>query len=653
MLQCNQLGLRRGSRLLFEQASLQIHPGQKVGVTGANGCGKSSLFSLILGELHADSGELLRPAEWVIGHVAQEMPADGREAIEYVLDGDAELRSVEKALLEAEANNDGEQLAVLHSRFDLVDGYTASSRAGQLLHGLGFSVADEQRAVNEFSGGWRMRLNLARALMCRSDLLLLDEPTNHLDLDTVIWLEGWLRAYAGTLLLISHDRDFLDNVTTHIAHIEQHKLTLYTGNYSAFERVRAERLAAQQSGFEKQQREIKHMRAYVDRFRAKATKARQAQSRLKALQRMELIAPAHVDSPFHFSLYSPDKMPNPLMNLKAVDAGYAETPILSGVKMTLSPGDRIGLLGANGAGKSTLVKLLAGMLSPLTGSRETAQELKIGYFAQHQIEQLDSRHTPLEHMQQLDPLVREQQHRDYLGGFGFSSEQAVMPVGPFSGGEKSRLALALLVYQRPNLLLLDEPTNHLDLEMRQALAQALQEYEGAMVLVSHDRHLLRVCCDQMLLVHAGKVDEFAGSLDDYPGWLAEQKKRAKPVSRDAADNSAVSRKERKRLEAEQRKQLQPLRNKLNHTEAALEKLRLRRDEINAALADTGLYVEENKERLKAVLVDKAELDSQHEALELDWLELSEQLEAMAAIKTARQASQSSGSFRAPPEIPPG
>jgi ATP-binding cassette subfamily F protein 3 len=631
MLQFTDLSLRRGPRLLFEQASLQIHPGQKVGITGANGTGKSSLFALILGELHADSGEFRHPTDWVIAHVAQETRADARAAIEYVLDGDAELRTVEAALRQAEVRDDGEHLGALHARFDAIDGYAARSRAGALLHGLGFSPGDEDRPVSDFSGGWRMRLNLARALMCRSDLLLLDEPTNHLDLDAVIWLEGWLRAYPGTLLLISHDRDFLDSVATHIAALDQQRITLYSGNYSAFERLRAEHLASQQAEYAKQQREIAHIRAFVDRFRAQATKARQAQSRLKALQRMEQIAPAHVDSPFHFALRAPEKTPDPLLRLKEVSVAYGERVVLAAVSLSLSPGDRIGLLGPNGAGKSTLIRLLAGQLTPRQGQREPARDLRIGYFAQHQLEQLRLEQSPLEHLRQLDPLAREQALRDYLGGFGFSADQALMPAGPFSGGEKSRLVLALLVYQRPNLLLLDEPTNHLDLEMRQALALALQDFAGAMVLVSHDRHLLRVTSDRFVLVHDGQLEEFPLSLDEYPQWLSEQNRLARVTAKEGGTiGSVAGRKEKRRLEAEQRQRLQPLRKRITATETALARLHARQAELDANLADPALYGEENKAKLKALLLEKADLDSRCEALESDWLETCEQLEALRA-----------------------
>jgi ATP-binding cassette subfamily F protein 3 len=639
MLQFNDLSLRRGHRLLFEHAGFQVYPGQKVGITGANGCGKSSLFALILDQLHADSGDCLYPKDWVVAHVAQEMPAEDRAAIEYVLDGDAELRRVEKALALAEADDDGILLASLHGTFDNIGGYSARSRAGQLMNGLGFGSGDEGRAVKEFSGGWRMRLNLARALMCRSDLLLLDEPTNHLDLDAVIWLEGWLRAYPGTLLLVSHDRDFLDSVASHIAHIEQQRITLYSGNYSTFEHIRAERLANQQSAHEKQQREIAHIQAFVERFRAKATKARQAQSRLKALQRMQEIAPAHVDSPFHFSLREPVKQPHTLLSLHGVDAGYGDTTIIAGVEMSILPGDRIGLLGRNGAGKSTLIKLLAGAMQDglrlRQGEREVHKDTRIGYFAQHQVEQLHPEHSPLEHLQQLDAKAREAELRNHLGGFGFSSDRALTPVGPFSGGEKSRLVLAMLVYQRPNLLLLDEPTNHLDLEMRQALAVALQDFNGAMVIVSHDRHLLRVTSDQLMLVHDSRVDDFPLSLDDYPKWLSEQNRQAVADSTDTekngdVENSALARKDRKRSEAELRKRLQPLRTRVNQAETKLEALHSARAELERQLADPEIYSEQNKSKLRECLLEKADVDKQCDDVETEWMQASEELDDLTA-----------------------
>ncbi|MES9903365.1 MAG: ATP-binding cassette domain-containing protein [Sedimenticola sp.] len=633
MLRFDHLTLRRGTRLLFSNACFTVHPGWRAGLTGANGSGKSSLFSLIRNQLHADEGDFHRPRGWVIAHVAQETPADSRPAIDYVLDGDTELRQVERDLAEAEERHQGERVAELHSHLDNIGGYSARSRASCLIHGLGFKPGEEELPVCNFSGGWRMRLNLAQALMCRSDLLLLDEPTNHLDLDAVIWLEQWLKAYSGTLLLISHDRDFLDAVTTHIAHIEQEAMALYSGNYSAFERTRAERLANQQAAFEKQQREVAHIRSYVDRFRAQATKARQAQSRLKALERMELIAPAHIDSPFHFDFKPPEKSPNPLLRLEKAAAGYGEIRIIEQLNLSLSPGDRIGLLGPNGAGKSTLIKLLAGELSLQGGERETAQDLKIGYFAQHQLDQLRPDQSPLEHLARLDPRAGEQSLRNYVGGFGFSGERAESPTAPFSGGEKARLVLALLVYQRPNLLLLDEPTNHLDLEMRHALSQALQGYEGAMVLVSHDRHLLRTTCDQLLLVDGGGAEEFRGDLDDYPRWLTERARDSDSTDGilEVKDHSAGARKDRKRLEAERRRQLQPLRNRLKKLEQRVEQLSERQTLLEGDLAQPEIYEEGNKERLKTVLTEKAEVDGGLLDSEEEWLLAGEELERLESL----------------------
>jgi ATP-binding cassette subfamily F protein 3 len=636
MLQLTHLGLRRANRLLFEDASLQIHPGHKVGLTGANGSGKSSLFALILDELHADAGDLSMPTQWVIAHVAQATPADTRTAIEYVLDGDAELRDIESHINAANASDDGMLLARLHTELENIHGYSARSRAATLLHGLGFKPGDETRSVNHYSGGWRMRLNLARALMCRSDLLLLDEPTNHLDLDAVIWLENWLRSYSGTLIIISHDRDFLDNVCNQIAHIEQQRITLYSGNYTAFERIRAERLANQQAAFVKQQREISHIQSYVDRFRAQATKARQAQSRLKALERMQQIAPAHVDSPFQFSLLAPRKQPDLLLTLDTVSAGYATHAIIEQVNMSIAAGERIGLLGPNGAGKSTFIKLLADSHRAdapqlLKGKREYHKDICIGYFAQHQLEQLHPEHTAVEHLQQLDKQARESELRNFLGGFGFSNERALEPVAPFSGGEKSRLVLAMLVYQRPNLLLLDEPTNHLDIEMRQALAVALQEFSGAMVIVSHDRHLLRVCCDKLLLVHNQCVEEFSGSLDDYPKWLSDQQKQVSTGETSAGTGgtaqNALARKDLKRQQAEQRQQLQPLRKEISRLETQLDELHARQQQLEAILADPNSYADSNKAALQKLLLERAELNQRGEKIEEQWLIASEKLEA--------------------------
>ncbi len=631
MLHFDHLTLRRGPRLLFEDASFQIHPGQKVGLTGANGTGKSSLFALLLGELQEDGGRHSLPADWTIAHLAQEIPASDQPAIDYVLDGDAGLRRLQAALQQAEQAGDGERIAHLHGELEHIGGYQAEARAARLMAGLGFAPGDERRPLADFSGGWRMRLNLARTLMCRSELLLLDEPTNHLDLDAVIWLEGWLKGYPGTLLLISHDREFLDSVCDHILHIEQQRATLYRGNYSAFERLRAERLAGQQAAWEKQQREIAHMRAFIDRFRAKATKARQAQSRIKALERMQQIAPAHVDSPFHFGFQAPHRLPHPLLRLDRCSAGYDGRPIVEDAGLVLVPGDRLGLLGPNGAGKSTLIRLLAGELTPLSGTRETAQDLAIGYFAQHQLEQLHPEHSPVEHLLQQDPSLSEQAARDFLGGFGFVGDQALAPVGPFSGGEKSRLVLALLVQQRPNLLLLDEPTNHLDLEMRQALATALQDFAGAMVIVSHDRHLLRTGCDRLALVSDGRLTPFDGDLDDYADWLGEHRRtRATSATADdtprPARETAEDRKARKRAEAERRNRLQPLKKTLQRCEQALERLQDERRALDERLADPALYEAADKTQLTEALKEKAELDRRIEDAELAWLRAADALE---------------------------
>jgi len=475
-----------------------------------------------------------------------------------------------------------------------------------------------------------MRLNLAKALMCRSDLLLLDEPTNHLDLDTIIWLESWLNAYRGTLLLISHDRDFLNNICTHIAHLEQQSIQLYTGNYSAFERIRAERLANQQSQYVKQQRNIAHIESYITRFRAKATKAKQAQSRLKALERMQTIAPAHVDSPFHFSLFEPEKIPNSLLHMEKVEAGYENICILKNIDFQLLPGDRIGLLGPNGAGKSTFIKVLANQLEIHKGEYHLAKETKIGYFAQHQLEQLHDEHSPIEHLQQIDKNAREADLRNYLGRFGFSNDMALSKIQNFSGGEKSRLVLAIIIYQKPNLLLLDEPTNHLDLEMREALAEALQEFSGAMVIVSHDRHLLNSTCDQLLLVNQQAVSEFPLSLDEYPKWLSEHNNSQTPENKAGSSNKTnnISNKDRKRLEATRRQKTQPLRNKIKKLEEDMKTFSDKQAEINQQLSDNDIYAEKNKQKLQHLLSDKAALEKSHEVAETSWFEINEKLEAI-------------------------
>ncbi|MGR8930912.1 MAG: ATP-binding cassette domain-containing protein [Gammaproteobacteria bacterium] len=624
MLNFKNIAIRRGVRQLFSEATFTIHKGQKIGLTGANGTGKSSLFAMLRGELHADEGEFSMPPNLEVAHVAQETPPLECTAINYVLDGDRELRSLQEQLQRAELEHDGLKLAELHAALEHIGGYTAQARASRLLNGLGFSTAQESQPVSSFSGGWRMRLNLAQALMCRSDVLLLDEPTNHLDLDAVIWLQDWLCKYPGTLLLISHDRDFLDNITDHIVHIERGKAEIYTGNYSDFERMRAEKLAQQQVAFEKQQREIAHIQSFIDRFKAKATKAKQAQSRIKSLERMEIIAQAHIDSPFAFSFPPPQKMPNPLLKIEDADIGYGENVVVNKATLSISPGDRIGLLGPNGAGKSSLIKVLAGQMPALSGKHQTAQDLNIGYFAQHQLELLRLDETPLWHLQQLDKQATEKDLRNFLGGFDFRGDKVNDVVGPFSGGEKARLVLALLVYQNPNLLLLDEPTNHLDLEMRHALSVALQEYEGAIVVVSHDRHLLRSVTDQLLLVADGTVLPFDGDLDDYKEWLAEQKKG---VDDSGHQNTAaiVSRKDLRKLEAERRQRLKPLLDAVKKAEAAVEKFHREQQELEQQLADPAIYGEENKEQLKKLLSRKSQVDGALEQAELDWMTAEENL----------------------------
>ena len=637
MIALHQLSLQRGGKLLFDNVSLTVHPGWKVGVTGANGSGKSTLFALLRDELHPDTGDLDLPPRWTLAHVAQDTPPLPTPALEFVLDGDAELRQIERDLLAAESAHDGTRQAELHAHFDAIDGYSARARAGKLMAGLGFSADQLERPVAEFSGGWRVRLNLAQALMCRSDLLLLDEPTNHLDLDAVLWLEQWLRAYPGTLLLISHDRDVLDNVADHIVHIDQRRITLYSGNYAAFEDQRAARLALQQAAFEKQQREIAHLESFITRFRAKATKARQAQSRIKALERMERIAAAHVDSPFSFGFAAPERLPNPLLAAENVAVGYGERKVLDKVNLVIGSGARLGLLGPNGAGKSTLIKLLAGVLPPLGGRIETGQGLAVGYFAQHQLEQLRPDWSALRHLQKLDERASEQALRNFIGGFAFNGDRALEPVAPFSGGEKARLALALLIWQRPNLLLLDEPTNHLDLDMRHALTLALQDYQGALIVVSHDRHLLRTVTDEFLLVAEGRAQPFDGDLDDYRDWLNERQRAA---NRDTAPRatgnggSAIERREQKRQDAERRQQSavkrRPLEQHVKKLEQRMEQLHAEQTRLHDELLDSALYEDANKNRLKELLLCKAGVDREQAELETEWLEIQETLEALAA-----------------------
>ncbi|OSN01007.1 MULTISPECIES: ABC transporter ATP-binding protein [Lonsdalea] len=631
MIVFSSLQIRRGTRVLLDNATAAVNPGQKVGLVGKNGCGKSTLLSLLKGEIGADGGNATFPQHWSLAWVNQETPALERPAIEYVIDGDREFRQLESELASANERNDGNAIALVHSKLDAVLAWSIQSRAASLLNGLGFSQEQLQQPVSTFSGGWRMRLNLAQALLCRSDLLLLDEPTNHLDLDAVIWLEKWLKNYPGTLVLISHDRDFLDPIINKILHIEQESLFEYTGNYTSFEQQRATRLSQQQSLYEHQQERVAHLQHYIDRFRAKATKAKQAQSRIKMLEKMELIAPAHVDNPFRFSFRAPQALPNPLLRMEKVSAGYGDKLILESIKLNLVPGSRIGLLGHNGAGKSTLIKLLAGELQPQSGEVGLAKGVRLGYFAQHQLEYLRADESPLQHLTRLAEQETEQQLRDYLGGFGFGADKVVEPTECFSGGEKARLVLALIVWQRPNLLLLDEPTNHLDLDMRQALTEALIDFEGALVVVSHDRHLIRSTTDDLYLVHDRRVESFDGDLEDYQQWLLDAHKQDASDStpaKDSAGNSAQARKDQKRREAELRTQTQPLRKQITKLEQYMEKLNTQLAELENRLADTAIYEASRKAELTTCLQEQIAVKGELEETEMSWLDAQEQLEQM-------------------------
>ncbi|WP_017937634.1 ATP-binding cassette domain-containing protein [Zestomonas thermotolerans] len=629
MIRLLNLTLQRGPQRLLEGAELTLHAGQKVGLIGANGAGKSSLFALLRGELGADAGDCQVPADWRIAHMRQEVNDLERLAVDYVLDGDPRLRQIQRDLAVAEAAQDGAAIARLHHELDAADGYSADARARKLLAGLGFDATQMERRVGDFSGGWRMRLNLAQALMCPSELLLLDEPTNHLDLDAILWLEEWLKGYPGTLLLISHDRDFLDAVVDHVVHLEQRKLTLYRGGYSAFERTRAERLAQQQAAYEKQQAQRAHMEAFIRRFKAKATKARQAQSRIKALERLEELAPAHIDSPFDFRFREAEKISTPLLDLSEGRLGYGDKVVLDKLKLSLAPGARIGLLGPNGAGKSTLIKVLAGELEPLAGRLQRGENLVIGYFAQHQLDALDDQASPLLHLQRIAPAEREQTLRDFLGGFDFRGERCDEPVLNFSGGEKARLALALIAWQKPNLLLLDEPTNHLDLEMRLALTLALQEFSGAVLVVSHDRHLLKSTTDEFLLVADGRVQAFDGDLEDYARWLVDYRSQQAPASPAApARAEKTDRRVQRQASAALRQQLAPYRRQAERLERELGQVQERLAGIEVRLADSALYEAARKDELRELLADQARLKAEEASLEEAWLEALETLEEL-------------------------
>ena len=637
MIYINNLEVMRGNNTLLNNACATIYPHKRVGLIGRNGCGKSTLFALIKKEILPENGDINIPSSWVISSVAQETPGLEESALDYVIDGDKQYRALEKELKAAEDANDGMKAASLHMELENIQAYTINSRAGRLLLGLGFSTADFTKPTKEFSGGWRMRLNLAQALICRSDLLLLDEPTNHLDLDTVMWLEDWLKAYPGTLIIISHDRDFLDNICTNIIHIEHKKLNCYTGNYTDFEVERAQRLALEKAMYDKQQTELAHMQAFVDKFRYKATKAKQAQSRLKAMERMEKIVLAQADSPFSFSFFENENvLPPNLIRMDNLTAGYPDKTVLTSIKMNIVPGSRIGLLGRNGAGKSTLIKTIAGEIPPLSGEFALAKAVKVGYFAQHQLEYLDPEGTPLSHLTALAPDARELELRSFLGGFGFSGDKVTDPVGHFSGGEKARLVLALLVWQKPNLLLLDEPTNHLDLQMREAIIIALSSFKGALIVVSHDRHLLRTTTDEFYSVSEGKVFPFDGDLDDYHEYLMElDKKEQEKLNAEKADerahkpvqtNDNFKNKDQKRAEAAFRKTLSPLKKEIEKLEHSLDELNARKNELETILADASIYEVARKNELQAYLLEQSSVSEKLEEVETEWMLKSEELQ---------------------------
>jgi ATP-binding cassette subfamily F protein 3 len=668
MIRFINVSLMRGTKPLLESVDLTLNPGDKIGLIGANGAGKSSLFGMLRGELHADQGEIDFPAKWRMAYVAQETPPLERAALDYAIDGDVNLRRLEAELARLEGeeatSENGIAIGEIYSALADADAYTVQSRGEQLLLGLGFSLDQMQQPIASFSGGWRMRLNLAQALMCPSDLLLLDEPTNHLDLDAIIWLEDWLKKYAGTLIIISHDRDFLDEICNVIVHIDERKLKRYSGNYSGFERQRAAQMILAAGTLEKQMRQRAHLESFVNRFKAQASKARQAQSRMKALAKMEELAPLRAAAEFSFEFREPLSAPNPLLVMEDVDAGYpildehgdkvGGKTIVSNIKFSLQIGQRIGLLGVNGAGKSTLIKTIAGEIAPLAGIATTGKGLSIGYFAQHQVEMLRHDESPLWHLAKIAPTVREQELRNFLGGFNFPGTMVTSSIAPFSGGEKARLALALIVWQRPNLLLLDEPTNHLDLETREALTMALAQFEGTLVVVSHDRHLLRATTDQFIIVADGRLQPFDGDLDDYKDWLFQTKlgkgttvlpaagkdnKAAFPVQSAVAPPSvasaapAVNTKEQKRLEAEQRQKLaalkKPIEGKLKRLEEQIAKRNGQKAEVDAKLGEPGIYDAANKAKLKQLLADQTFFTRDLAQLEGEWLELQEQLEAIA------------------------
>jgi ATP-binding cassette subfamily F protein 3 len=626
MIILRDITLRRGSKLLLQEANVTIQPGQRLALIGANGCGKSSLFSLLLDELGADAGSIEGMSGLRLSHMAQEIHATAIPSGEYVWRGDEHLAQLRDEVTALETAGAFDQAAKVHSQLEDIDGYSAERRVQRLLLGLGFAEDAAERPVSAFSGGWRIRLTLARALMTPSDVLLLDEPTNHLDLDTTLWLQQWLQQYPGTLVMVSHDRDFIDATCERILHIEQQQLNSYKGNYSDFERLRAEHLANQQANYDKQQRRASQIDDFVRRFRYKATKAKQAQSRLKELERMQMLAPAHTDSPFDFSFPPPPKSSDPLLRLDEAVLGYGGEAILSQVDLQLRPGSRYGLLGRNGAGKSTLLKSLIGELPLLAGTRTTGEHLRIGYFDQQQLEALDLQASPALHLQRLNPAAREQEILNFLGGFNFRGDAATAAIAPFSGGEKARLALAMVVWLKPNLLVLDEPTNHLDLEMRHAMEVALQAYDGALVLVSHDRHMLRNTAEELLLVHDGLVEEYREDLGGYERWILSGYKQTEKRDAPAAD---TSRKEKRQQAATQRDTLRPLQNQLKKTETEMTEVSLALDELQEQLGSADLYTEDQKHTLAELLKHEGKLKVRADELDGIWLEQQQRLEELS------------------------
>lgn len=627
MIIFEDIALRRGAKLLLEEASATLQPGQKIALIGANGSGKSSLFAMLLGALPPDQGEVRGMTSMRIAHMAQEAPGGEQSARDYVMAGDKPIFDLLQQVERAETNSDFDTAARLHQQLDTAQGYDAPRRAEKLLTGLGFNTEQVEYRVNQFSGGWRIRLNLAQALMTPSDLLLLDEPTNHLDLDATLWLQGWLQSYPGTLLMISHDRDFIDATCERTLKIEGGRLDIYRGGYSDYERQRAEQLSQQQATYEKQQRRVAEIDDFVRRFRYKASKARQAQSRLKELERMQQVAPAHVDSPFYFQFPKPGKSSDPLLQLDEATLGYGDTTILKKVDITLRPGDRLGLLGKNGAGKSTLLKSLTGALPLLGGQRQAGVHLRIGYFDQQQLEVLDLAASPLLHLQRLTPGRREQELLDFLGGFNFRREMATGVIADFSGGEKARLALAMVVWQDPNLLVLDEPTNHLDLDMRHALEVALQGYEGALVLVSHDRHLLRNSVEQLILVDGGRVEQYEDDLKAYEQWILSAEGKAGARYR-PDPNNGLTRKEQRQLAADARAKLKPLRKSLEKAEKEIERLQSRLSDIQETLTDAGLYEADRKAELAELVRSEGAIKATLADCEEQWLQQQDELEAL-------------------------